>query len=101
MRDFILKFAIVSALALGTAHGADKLDRFGGYKAKSFKATGFFRTEHDGKRWVYNSVRQWHADNFPFWSVVTVKRILANLEGMGLVEVANLNTNAYDRTHGK
>lgn len=26
-------------------------DRFGGYKAKSFESTGYFRTEHDGKRW--------------------------------------------------
>lgn len=24
---------------------------FGGWKEKSFQATGFFRTEHDGKRW--------------------------------------------------
>ena len=28
-----------------------ELDRFGGWKAKAFKPTGFFRTEHDGKRW--------------------------------------------------
>ena len=27
------------------------LDRFGGWKAKSFEATGFFRTHHDGSRW--------------------------------------------------
>jgi hypothetical protein len=27
------------------------LDRYGGWKGKQFKATGFFRTEHDGKRW--------------------------------------------------
>lgn len=26
-------------------------DRFGGWKGKTFKATGFFRTAHDGKRW--------------------------------------------------
>lgn len=28
-----------------------ELDRFGGWKAKSFEATGFFRTHHDGSRW--------------------------------------------------
>ncbi len=28
-----------------------ELDRFGGWKAKQFEATGFFRTEHDGERW--------------------------------------------------
>jgi hypothetical protein len=27
------------------------LDRFGGWTKKKFRATGFFRTEHDGKRW--------------------------------------------------
>jgi hypothetical protein len=37
-------------MTLSTARGAD-LDRFGGWKGKSFKATGFFRTQHDGKRW--------------------------------------------------
>ena len=26
-------------------------DRYGGWKGKQFKASGFFRTEHDGKRW--------------------------------------------------
>lgn len=28
-----------------------QLDAYGGWKGKEFKATGFFRTEHDGKRW--------------------------------------------------
>ena len=30
---------------------AGQLDSFGGWKDKRFKATGFFRTEHDGRRW--------------------------------------------------
>ncbi len=36
-----------------TANTLDRneLDRFGGWKGKRFEATGFFRTEHDGKRW--------------------------------------------------
>ncbi len=29
------------------------LDRFGGWTGKTFKATGFFRTEHDGRRWWF------------------------------------------------
>ena len=28
-----------------------ELDRFGGWTGKQFQATGFFRSEHDGKRW--------------------------------------------------
>ena len=35
--------------AFGTAV-AGQLDRFGGWKDKRFDATGFFRTEHDGRR---------------------------------------------------
>ncbi len=29
----------------------DEWSRFGGWKEKKFKATGFFRTHHDGNRW--------------------------------------------------
>ena len=29
------------------------LDRFGGWKGKTFEATGFFRTEYDGERWWF------------------------------------------------
>ena len=38
---------------ISTVHGMTNkdFDRFGGFRAKKFKATGFFRTEHDGKRW--------------------------------------------------
>ena len=37
-----------------SAFGADAgndFDRFRGWQGKTFRATGFFRTEHDGKRW--------------------------------------------------
>lgn len=33
------------------AMSSDELDRFGGWNAKSFKATGFFYSHHDGSRW--------------------------------------------------
>lgn len=29
----------------------DDWSKYGGWKGKQFKATGFFRTQHDGKRW--------------------------------------------------
>lgn len=54
--------------------------------------------DHDGKRWVYNTVEQWSAQ-FPFWSPDTVKRILLTLREKGLVEVAKLSTDARDRTN--
>jgi len=42
-----------AALTFGDSSGAaaPDRDRFGGWKGKTFEATGFFRTEHDGERW--------------------------------------------------
>lgn len=54
--------------------------------------------EHDGMRWVYNSVREWQEDNFPFWSEATIKRALASLRENGIVFAENLNRAEYDRT---
>ncbi len=46
--------ALLSQGFVGTrpARGSSgQLDRFGGWKGRNFRATGFFRTEHDGQRW--------------------------------------------------
>lgn len=42
-----------SLLAKGikSSEGDGRRDSFGGWKGKPFRASGFFRTEHDGKRW--------------------------------------------------
>lgn len=59
-REFLKRATFAGAGALcgtvGRAGGVDKRaesdrDRFGGWSGKKFKATGFFRTEHDGERW--------------------------------------------------
>jgi len=48
---------LLASLATGlTCFGGEppktrELDRFGGWKGKQFEATGYFRTEHDGRRW--------------------------------------------------
>ncbi|MHC4402690.1 MAG: hypothetical protein ACYTG0_23760 [Planctomycetota bacterium] len=42
---------LLSNSAFGQDAAMPELDRFGGWKGKTFEATGFFRTEHDGKRW--------------------------------------------------
>lgn len=58
-RDFI-RLASASALSssvlgnsslYGALHTA-KLDRYGGWTGKKFKATGFFRVEKDGRWWI-------------------------------------------------
>ena len=38
----------------------------------------------DGEKWVDNSYAEWQ-ENFPFWSVATIKRIFADLEESGFV----------------
>lgn len=53
---------------------------------------------HDGQKWIYNSVANWQKDNFPFWSVQTIKRALTSLKKQELVLTANLNKASYDRT---
>lgn len=54
--------------------------------------------EHKGLRWVYNTHEQW-AEQFPFWSVDTVKRTLASLVKQGLVFVEKLNKAKHDQTN--
>lgn len=52
-----------------------------------------------GVRWIKNSMLSWQKDNFPFFSIDTVKRIFASLRDSGYLKVAtNLNRNPTDRT---
>lgn len=51
----------------------------------------------DGRRWVYNTVQQW-AEQFPFWSARTVRRILAELKKSGVLLVEEFNAGRGDRT---
>lgn len=54
--------------------------------------------EHEGKRWVYNTIEEWN-EQFPFWSSDTVKRALTSLRKHGLIEVEQLNKKQHDRTN--
>lgn len=54
--------------------------------------------DHDGRRWVYNSVEQWQRQ-FPFWSPETVKRTLSSLQKRGLVMVEKLAKAKHDQTN--
>lgn len=53
---------------------------------------------HNDRKWVRNTAEQWQEDNFPFWSVSTIRRTLLNLEKGGYIESAVLNRAGYDRT---
>lgn len=52
----------------------------------------------DGRIWVFNTYQEWKNDNFPFWSVETVKRTFSKLEKDGILISANYNKMAIDRT---
>lgn len=53
---------------------------------------------HDGQRWIYNTYAQWQ-NQFPFWSVDTIKRTIRKLESAGiLLSTDRLNANTWDRT---
>ena len=54
--------------------------------------------EHDGRRWVYNTVEQWQRQ-FPFWSVDTVKRSLKSLQSQGIIFAEQLAKSKHDRTY--
>lgn len=54
--------------------------------------------DHDGRRWVYNTVEQWQKQ-FPFWSQETVKRALSSLQKQGLVLVEKLAKAQHDHTN--
>ncbi|MDY7560191.1 hypothetical protein QN366_01475 [Pseudomonas sp. CCC3.2] len=54
--------------------------------------------EHDGRRWVYNTVEQWQKQ-FPFWSPDTVKRALKSLQSQGLVSAEQLAKAKHDHTN--
>jgi hypothetical protein len=53
----------------------------------------------DGRWWVYNSYEQWKTDNFPFFSVATIKRTVLKLEEIHLlVSSSKYNQKSSDRT---
>lgn len=51
----------------------------------------------DGFYWSYNSYEKWQ-EQFPFWSLSTIKRTIKKLESYGLVISGNYNKMKIDRT---
>lgn len=52
---------------------------------------------HDGKKWIYNSYPEWQKQ-FPFWSLITIKRTIYSLEKQKLLVVGNYNKAKFDKT---
>jgi DnaD/phage-associated family protein len=52
---------------------------------------------YEGHKWVYNTYEEWQ-EQFPFWSVSTIRRIITKLEEKGLIIVGNFNKSKIDKT---
>ena len=52
---------------------------------------------HDGKKWIYNTYDDWNKQ-FPFWSVMTIRRTITSLEKQNLILIANYNKASFDKT---
>lgn len=55
------------------------------------------RNASDGYYWTYNTYEQW-AEQFPFWSVKTIKRTISRLESAGILITDHLNKSKMDQT---
>lgn len=51
----------------------------------------------DGKKWVYNTYEDWQ-EQFPFWSVSTIKRTISSLEKQKMIYKGNYNRAGFDKT---
>lgn len=51
----------------------------------------------DGRYWVYNTYKQWQ-EQFPFFSLRTLRRTFTSLEKKGLLLVGNYNKAGFDKT---
>ncbi len=52
---------------------------------------------YDGKKWIYNTYEDWN-EQFPFWSVMTIRRTITSLEKQNLIISANYNKAGFDKT---
>ena len=53
---------------------------------------------HNGKVWMYNTVKEWHRI-YPFMTESNIKRSIAKLQAMGVIEVAQLDRNKLNHTN--
>jgi DnaD/phage-associated family protein len=51
----------------------------------------------DGHKWVYNTYEDWQ-EQFPFWSISTLRRIITKLENAKLIIIGNYNKLKIDNT---
>lgn len=59
--------------------------------------TGKSAKERDGRRWVYNTYEGWQ-ENFPFWSVSTIRRTINSCIKQNFIITGNYNKLGIDKT---
>jgi len=52
----------------------------------------------DGKKYIYAAYPQWKQDNFPFWSLHTIRNLFCKLEKDGLIVSGRFSKDKYDQT---
>lgn len=78
------KLGLNAAVAIQQIHYWLKINE----KARK-QETHFF----DGKWWCYNTYKQWHENNFKWWSIPTIQRIFYGLKERGLIECREYDGN--------
>ena len=53
--------------------------------------------EKEGRRWHYDTYGSWQIQ-FPFWSIITIKRISKSLRNMKVVIAKPMSSNKSDQT---
>ncbi|MGG3924933.1 DnaD domain protein [Metabacillus fastidiosus] len=52
---------------------------------------------YEGHKWIYNTYDEW-AEQFPWWSKATIRRIITSLEKLGILVTGNFNKMKIDKT---
>lgn len=53
--------------------------------------------EFEGAKWFYKTLEEWQTE-FPFWSAMTIRRTLTNLEKQKVIRIGNFNKKKFDKT---
>lgn len=53
--------------------------------------------EFEGVKWFYKTLEDWQTE-FPFWSAMTIRRTLTNLEKQKVIRIGDFNKKKFDKT---
>ena len=59
---------------------------------------GHSKNIQEGEKWVYKTAEEWQLENFPFWSISTIRRTIKKLTDSGLIISGEFNKMKTDRT---